>query len=126
MSTLTTREYRELKKAAKEFARTAQPGRVYYIVVMAGGVRFVGGFNFFKVPRIGLDAVAPPGPSPEHMWLHHGPIYSERDHRDIRNLRTWSEHHEDDAKYEAMLLGSPEWADEVAGVAVGTRFRRQF
>ena len=126
MSTLTSREYRELKKAAKEFARTAEPDRTYYIVDTVGGVKagkYINEIRFTKKPLVGLVWGAY---TPESLYIQRGRIYRERDHRDIRNLPTWREHQEGEKKFEDAFLGSPEWADEVSGVATGTRFRRQF
>lgn len=126
MDTLTNREYRQLKKAAKEFARSAAPDRTYYIVDTVGGVRagrYINEIRFTKKPFVGLTWGAY---TPESLYIQRGGVYRERDHRDIRNLPTWTEQRESDAKYEEAFLSSPEWADEVSGVAVGTRFRRQF
>ncbi|UCM89185.1 hypothetical protein [Streptomyces marincola] len=124
MTALTAAEYRRLKRAAKEFARRAEPGRTYYIAEKTTGPKagtFVGKAQFKRKPLVGLTWGG--GIGPERFYLLYGPVYDRRDHPAIRNLRTWPEQAEHEAKFEAAFLNSRE-RHETTGQAAGrTGFR---
>ena len=123
MTTLSGAEYRRLKREARDFARRARTGHTYYVIQTVGGAdpgQRVMEFQFTKKPIIGLVWGSH---SPEAMFIRYGGVYDRRDHPDIRNLRTWREHHEDNAKFEATFLGSRGHHQAMNQAARGTAFR---
>ncbi|MDT0445965.1 hypothetical protein [Streptomyces johnsoniae] len=127
MTSLTHAEYRRLKKDARAFARNVRAGRTYYIAEKTTGLKagtFVGEIQFTKKPLIGLTWGG--GIGPERFYLLYGPVYDRRDHPAIRNLRTWPEQNEHEAKFEAAFLNSRERHDTATHATRGTAFRSAF
>ncbi|ONK09457.1 hypothetical protein [Streptomyces sp. MP131-18] len=123
MAHYTAAEYRQLRRDAKAFARSAQPGRTYYVVEKAGGVKTalrVGEIQFTKKAFVGLMWGSY---SPERFFVEFGPVYNDRGHPAIRSLPTWRESAEDEVKFEAAFLGSKGHHERVRQATAGTPFR---
>lgn len=124
MAALSRSQLRQLKKAAKEFARRARPGTTYYVVDHVDGIksgRRVAEIQFKKKSLVGLMWGSY---SPERLYLATGgAIYEDRNHPAIRRLPTWREYDEAEAKFEAAFLGSQGHYEAVGQIADGTAFR---
>lgn len=124
MAALSPREYRRLKKEAAAFARRVRAGRTYYVVVKhpapagrGAPQRLLSEIEFTKRALVGLMHGSF---SPEGAYIHLGPIYEDRSHRDIRGLLTIREQARADAEFERTLFASPHWRKELDNVASGT------
>ncbi|RKN40791.1 hypothetical protein [Streptomyces hoynatensis] len=113
------------RQRAREFARSVEEGRVYYVVdLLVGGpdagTRVVSERQFTKKPLVGLMSGSC---SPEQLWLQYGRVYTDRGHPDIRRLPTTVEMAEEAEKIGAGMLNSPGWAEAIGQAGAGTRFR---
>ncbi|MDT0306111.1 hypothetical protein RM780_03925 [Streptomyces sp. DSM 44917] len=117
--------WQRIEKAGEAFARSAQPGRPYYVIdtLASGpdrGTEVVTEIRFTKKPLVGLMSGSH---TPKSLWMQYGGrVYDDRGHRELRNLPTVTEMAELAEKIGAQILGSPGWDKAVGNAAVGTGF----
>jgi len=109
------------ERAARTFAKNAQPGVIYYQPRTypepcgRGKLELLSEIVFDKPSRWLFEYPRWYGPLTAYdCYLKRGQLYEDRGHRAIRRLLTVRERMEEDEKFEAMMLGSPAWAEEVA------------
>lgn len=117
------------RREARAFARRAELNRPYYY---ASGYRLASDISQGSTTRLLTEITftrrSPFGPmhgphSAAYMWLNHGPLYTDRNHPDIRGLQTLTEYEEEGEKFAAQFLADGEPDAMADQAAHGTAFR---
>lgn len=138
--TLSPREVRQLKKDAAAFARKAKADVTYYYINHSfppyhddKGQRHTPLSEVvFEKPSTSsrlLGGNVPRWYGPltcENAYVDLGPLYEDRNHRDIRGMHTVREWDQISEAQNARFLGSDEFAASVEAAASGTPFRATY